>query len=217
MPRCKPVKLMELPPRIIAIAGPSGAGKSYLAYALQSRLPDANVLAMDSYYRELSRLSYEERCAVNFDHPSLIDDGLLTAHLEKLARGEAVERPVYHFDTHSRDPISEPFAPGQYLLLEGIFALYFERVRAMADLRVFVETPDNTCFTRRMDRDIIERGRTPASVTHQYNETVRPMALEYVWPTKRYADVVIPGDQNIEQSIRQVLDALPEFALAQGA
>lgn len=204
-------------PRIIAIAGPSGAGKSYLAYALQSRLPDANVLSLDSYYRELGHLTYTERCGTNFDHPSSIDDGLLAEHLESLSRGEVIERPVYHFDTHSRDPLPEPFAPGQYLLLEGIFGLYFPRVRALADVRVFVETPDSTCFTRRLDRDIIERGRTPASVTHQYNETVRPMALEYVWPTKQFADVVIPGDQSIERSIRQVLNALPELILAQGA
>ena len=199
-------------PYVIAIAGPSGAGKSYLAHALASRLPDASVLSLDSYYRDLSNLSLEDRAAVNFDHPAALDEELLVSQIAQLADGSSVDRPVYDFETHSRVDRTDPFIPGRYLIIEGIFALYFDRVRAMTGAKVFVQTPDSQCFERRLDRDTIERGRTPDSVVNQYHQTVRPMAFQYVLPTKAFADVVIPGNQEIGRSVEQVLDAMPAAA-----
>lgn len=203
-------------PYIIAIGGPSGSGKSYLARALKRELPDASVLSLDSYYRELAHLSYDERCAVNFDHPESVDADLLVRQIETIAQGWPVKRPVYQFETHSRARMADPFMPRQYVILEGIFGLYFERVRALAQLKVFVQTPDAECFHRRLDRDTVERGRTAESVTSQYAETVRPMALEFVWPTRHYANVIIPGNQQIGLSVDQVLAAMPAMAMAAG-
>lgn len=201
-------------PYIIAIGGPSGSGKSYLAHALTRELPDASVLSLDSYYHELAQLSYEERCAVNFDHPDSVDSALLISHLETIAQGWPVKRPIYRFETHSRAAATDPFLPRRYVILEGIFALYFARVRELAALKVFVKTPDAECFSRRLDRDTAERGRSAASVASQYEDTVRPMAFEYVWPTRHYANLVIPGNQNIGLSVEQVLATMPSMAMA---
>ena len=201
-------------PYIIAIGGASGSGKSYLARALQRELPDASVLSVDSYYHELAHLSYAERCGVNFDHPDSVDSALLGRQLATIAQGWPVKRPHYRFDTHSRAPVSDPFMPRQYVIVEGIFALYFVQVRGVSQLKVFVQTPDDECFHRRLDRDTAERGRTAESVTSRYEETVRPMALEYVLPTRHYANVIIPGNQNIVLSVEQVLNAMPSVAMA---
>jgi len=201
-------------PYIIAIGGPSGSGKSYLAHALAAELGDASVLPLDCYYREYTRLSFEDRCALNFDHPESMDEDLMTRQLELLAEGLPVKRPVYDFETHGRLPVADLFRPRRYLILEGIFALHFARVREIADLLVFVQTPDPECFSRRLCRDTVERGRTEESVTEQYNGTVRPMAYEFIWPTRHYARLVIPGDQKIALSVEQVLAAMPLKATA---
>ncbi|MBY0506339.1 MAG: uridine kinase [Bryobacteraceae bacterium] len=206
-----------MPPYLIAIAGPSGAGKSYLAHHLAAALPaEAAVLSLDSYYRELTSLSYDERCLFNFDHPSSLDQPLLLQQLRDVAAGKTIERPIYQFETHSRAPHTERFAPPPFVILEGIFALYFPEIRDLAQLKVFVETPDGLCFDRRLRRDTTERERTAESVTRQYDETVRPMAAEYVWPTAAFADLVIPGNQPIAESLRQVLAAMPQMATAAG-
>jgi uridine kinase len=201
-------------PLIIAIGGPSGSGKSYLAQHLAQALPDSSVLSLDSYYREFHHLGYAERCELNFDHPDSIDTPLLIAQMETLAQGWPIKRPVYDFETHARHPLPEPFLPRRYVILEGIFALYFARVRQLALLKVFVQTPDSQCFDRRLARDTVERGRSAASVSDQYTHTVRPMAYEYIWPTRHYANVIIPGNQPIAHSVDQVLSALPQLALA---
>ncbi len=196
-----------MPPYLIAIAGPSGAGKSYLAHHLADALPAA-VLSLDSYYRELAGLSYDERCAFNFDHPDSLDRPLLIEQITDLAHGRPIQRPVYRFETHSRAPGSVRFTPPPYVILEGIFALYFPEIRALTELKIFVDTADGLCFRRRLLRDTVERERSSESVTKQYDETVRPMALEYVWPTEDFADLLIPGDQPIDVSVRQVLSMI---------
>ncbi len=196
-------------PYLIAIAGPSGAGKSYLAHHLADRLPaPAAVVSLDSYYRELTGLSFEQRCAFNYDHPDALDRQLLIEQLTAISRGQPVELPVYRFETHSRAPYTEHFAPPSFVILEGIFALHFPEIRALSHLKVFVETPDGLCFDRRLHRDVVERERSAESVTQQYHETVRPMAYEHVWPTAAHADLILPGDQSIEKSVNEVLDCV---------
>ena len=201
--------LASLKPAIVAIAGPSGSGKSYLSHALAHRLPgEVGILSIDSYYRDLPHLSYAQRCEINFDHPDSIDDQLLTTQLEALLAGHAIEKPVYDFATHLRAPEPEPFAPAPILVLEGIFALYFPRVREIAAVKVYVQTPDEECYGRRLERDTHERGRTPDSVAHQYQATVLPMAAEFVWPTRRFADLEVSGTQPVELAVDAILKLL---------
>jgi len=206
-----------LSPILIAIAGPSGAGKSYLAHHLASSLPAlAAVLSLDSYYRELNGLNYAERCGVNFDHPHALDKLLLVDQIRDVAAGRPIQRPVYQFDTHSRAPESEAFVPPPFVILEGIFALYFEEIRSLTDVKIFVETPDGLCFHRRLERDTVERERSVESVTEQYSATVRPMALEHVHPTAAFADLVLSGDRPIAESVSEVLALIAASALNKG-
>lgn len=204
-----------MPPYLIAIAGPSGAGKSYLSHHVADALSaPAAVLSLDSYYVELTGMSFDERCGFNFDHPDSIDRQLLLEQVRAAAAGYAIDRPIYQFETHSRAQATARFEPPPYVILEGIFALYFPEIRALTQLKVFVETPDGLCFDRRLKRDMHERERSEESVTKQYEETVRPMAAEYVWPTARMADLIIPGNQPIIESVRQVLERVSAKPLA---
>ena len=199
------------------MAGPSGAGKSYLAHHLAESLPaEASVLSLDSYYRELAGLSYEDRCHFNFDHPDALDRSLLVRQVRQLAVGNPIHRPVYQFGTHSRAAVEKRFLPTPYVILEGIFALYFPEIRDLTQLKLFVDTPDGLCFGRRLQRDTVERERSSESVTKQYAETVRPMAYQHVRPTADFADLILPGYQPIDQSVSQVLAHLPRAAMAVG-
>lgn len=196
-------------PQIVAIGGPSGSGKSYLSQAMARRLPgEVSIVSLDSYYRDLPHLDYEQRCQINFDHPDSIDDELLTLQLETLLAGRAIDKPVYDFTTHRRAAATERIEPAPVTILEGIFALYFPRVRGIAAVKVYVETPDGECYDRRLERDTHERGRTADSVAHQYEATVRPMAAEFIWPTRAFADVRVSGVQPVEDSVEAILSRL---------
>lgn len=190
---------------IVAVAGPSCAGKTELARRLSQAL-SAKILALDSYYRDLGDLSLEQRQQVNFDHPDAIEHELLSRHLQELARGRAVEVPVYDFTIHSRLARSERLEPGRYLILEGLFALYWAEARRLMRTKVFVDAPDSVCLARRQERDVRTRGRTPASVLAQFTATVRPMAELYVRPTRAYADVAVSGEEPLESMAAVVLE-----------
>jgi uridine kinase len=146
----------------------------------------------DAYYRDLSHRSFEERCQVNFDHPDSLESELLIAHLDSLCRGEAVEVPVYDFSTHSRSAQIRRVEPKAVVLVEGILIFVEKGLRDRFDIKVFVDADADLRFIRRLQRDIAERGRTMESVVEQYLRTVRLMHLEFVEPSKRYADVIIP-------------------------
>ncbi len=194
----------EKRPFLIGIAGASCSGKTELARHLAARLA-APVLSIDSYYRELSHLSLEERALVNFDEPAAIDEPLFISHMEALARGEEVLCPTYDFATHSRTREVTRIAAAPFIIVEGLFALYWPEVRALLGARVYVDTPDEVCFERRLARDTRERGRTEESVRRQYAATVRPMAELYVWPTRRYAGIIVSGMAPIDQTTASVL------------
>lgn len=199
-----------LRPFLIGIAGPSGSGKTALARRLAPRLPrDCAVISLDSYYLPHDHLPLEARAALNYDHPSAIDWDLLLEHLTRLRSGHAIEQPIYRFDRHTRDASTRLVPPRPFLVLEGILALYDPKIRDLLDLKIYVDTADRECLGRRLRRDIAERGRTESSVRDQYAATVRPMALEYVLPTRQYADVLVNGEQPIETSVERVLAALP--------
>jgi uridine kinase len=193
--------------RLIGIAGPSGSGKTLLARAVAART-GATVLALDHYYRDLSHLPLAERERVNFDEPAALDWALAVEQVAALRRGLAIERPEYDFTTHTRRAVTARVEPGPAVVVDGIFALHSEAMRALFDLRVFVELEDAVCLERRLERDLRERDRTRESVLQQYAETVRPMAERWVLPTRAHADVVVRGDADLEESARAVLARL---------
>jgi uridine kinase len=189
---------------IISIAGPSCAGKTELGRGLAHEL-SCSVLVLDSYYRDLSALVPSERAGVNFDAPVALDHELLIEQVRALSRGEIVERPVYDFATHTRVPRGERVAASEFLIIEGLFALYWPELRELATTKVFVDAPEDVCFRRRQLRDVTERGRTLESVITQFKETVQPMAALHVCPTYKYADLLLSGEQPLSRSVDAVL------------
>lgn len=185
---------------IIGIAGGSGSGKSTAVENITNVLGknQYSLLPHDSYYRDQSHLSLEERVKTNYDHPDSLETELLVEHLNQLQAGHAVERPVYDFSIHNRSPETVTVQPSKIILVEGILLYENLALREMFDLKVFIDTPDDIRFIRRLQRDIAFRGRDMESVIEQYQTTVRPMYIDFVEPSKRYADVIIPeGGKNL--------------------
>ncbi|MFO7262302.1 MAG: uridine kinase [bacterium] len=181
-------------PLVVGIAGGSGSGKTTVVAEIVRAIgaDRVTVLHQDSYYRDNSHLPPEERARLNYDHPDAFDTPLLVRHLEALRRGEAVECPVYDFTTHSRRPETEHKPARAVIVVEGILILYEPELRRLMDIRIFVDADADVRLIRRLQRDVAERGRTVESVIRQYVATVRPMHLEFVQPSMRYADVIIP-------------------------
>jgi uridine kinase len=179
---------------VLGVAGGSGSGKSTVVSEVCRLLEPGytTVLHQDAYYRDLAHIPFEERVTVNFDHPRSLENELLVEHVEALLRGEPVEAPLYDFSTHTRRRETEPHAPAPVVILDGILVLADPHLRERMDLKVFVDTEADLRLIRRIRRDVIERGRTPESVIAQYEATVRPMHLEFVEPSKRHADLVVP-------------------------
>jgi uridine kinase len=179
---------------IVGVAGGTGSGKTTVSQAILDRVGRDRIayLQHDSYYRDRSHVPLEERAKANFDHPDALESELLAQHLASLKTGQAVEVPVYDFTTHTRETRTVTVAPRKVILVEGILIFAERALRELMDIKVFVDTDADIRFIRRLQRDITERGRTVGSVIRQYTETVRPMHLEFVEPSKRYADVIIP-------------------------
>lgn len=180
-------------PLIIAVVGGTGSGKTTVATAIHEAVGlGAVLLDQDAYYRDLSDLTLDERRKVNFDHPDSIDTELLAHHLQQLAAGHAIDKPTYDFAAHTRAAESVRVEPREVIIVEGILLLADARLRELFDIRIFVDVGDDVRFIRRLLRDTRERGRTMDNVIQQYLTTVRPMHLEFVEPSKRYADVILP-------------------------
>lgn len=179
---------------IIGVAGGTGSGKTTVSQTILDRVgPDRIAyLQHDSYYKDRSHLPPEERANVNFDHPDSLESELLAQHLRSLKQGQAVEVPLYDFTTHTRKAETTRVETRKVILVEGILIFVEKALRDLMDIKVFVDTDADIRFIRRLQRDITERGRTVESVIGQYTETVRPMHLEFVEPSKRYADIIIP-------------------------
>jgi len=182
-------------PVIIGISGGTGSGKTTVAKQVASSLQDESVIIIhhDSYYHDRARIPRTERARLNYDHPEAFDTPLLVKHVERLLAGQPIQKPIYDFKTHTRSPRRETVKPADVILLEGILVLDDERLRRMMDIRIYVEADDDERFIRRLHRDIEVRGRTVESAIEQYLDTVKPMHLEFVAPSKRYADIIIPG------------------------
>lgn len=191
---------------LIGIAGGTGTGKSTIVRALLARV-DGCVLGVDSYYRDLGHLTPAERVGQNYDEPAAIEFTLLVEHLRQLAQGSPVPKPVYSFDTHTRVGV-ETVAPAPFVVVEGLFALWWSELRALLDHKVYIDAPPDLRLARRIQRDVIERGRTVDAVLGQYLATVRPMHERYVEPTRAYADLVVTNTATLEESLAPVLDAI---------
>jgi uridine kinase len=186
-------------PVVIGVAGGSGSGKTSVTRSIIQRFTDKTLLMLeqDYYYKDQSELPYEERLQTNYDHPLAFDNDLLIQHLQDLIEETPVEKPVYDYKMHTRSDETIRVEPKEVIIVEGILVLEDERLRELMDIKVFVDTDADVRIIRRMMRDINERGRSLDSVIEQYINVVRPMHLQFVEPTKRYADIIIPeGGQN---------------------
>jgi uridine kinase len=185
---------------IIGIAGASGSGKTLVSSNLLKDFGpnEVTVLKEDNYYKDLANMPMGVRDQMNFDHPDALDHVLLKIHLERLQAGEKINVPQYDYSTHSRKKETVEVEPHKIIVLDGILLFNDPSLRQLMDIKIFVDTPLDICLLRRIQRDIIERGRTIDSVLDQYEKTVRPMYLQFIEPSKRYADIIIPhGGKNI--------------------
>ncbi|GFN36033.1 uridine kinase [Tepidimicrobium xylanilyticum] len=179
---------------LIGIAGGTGSGKSTVAKEILKSINKKNVVIIeqDSYYKNQSHLSFEERVKTNYDHPFAFDNDLLIQHLKDLLNDKTIEKPIYDFEQHTRKKETVTVYPKEIIILEGILILNDEEIRNLCDIKIFVDTDSDVRVIRRIQRDIKERGRTLDSVIHQYMSTVRPAHLQFIEPTKKYADIIIP-------------------------
>ena len=184
---------MELNPIIIGIAGGTGSGKSTLADNIRKEFANnITMLSQDYYYKSNSHLSFDERKKLNYDHPDAFDTDLLIEHLNKLKKGEVIYRPNYSFVTHLREEQTVEVVPKKVILLDGILIFENKELRDMMDIKIFVDTDADIRFIRRLVRDVSDRGRTLESVIEQYTTTVKPMHEQFVEPSKKYADIIVP-------------------------
>jgi uridine kinase len=200
-------------PLVIGIGGCSGSGKTTLAREVANQL-DATLFPLDLYYRDLSQFPLDSRHKQNFDHPDSLESELFIEHVRALARGEAIERPVYDFKTHSRVAgVFESVAPKGVVIVEGILALHYEGLLPSYDFSIYVNAPDEVCLARRIHRDVRERGRTEQSVREQFEATAKPMADLYVVPSAARASVTVEGTDALDWSVEQILERLHHAGL----
>ena len=200
---------------IIGVAGGSGSGKTRLVKNILSELSDTKTksIEVDSYYKDLSHISFEEREKNNFDHPNSIDFELLYRDLKEILNNKKIKTPLYNYKEHIRDKENVKTIEGnvQIILLEGIFALYNQNIRDLMEIKIFVDTPSDIRILRRIKRDVNKRKRTIESVIEQYNKTVRPMFIKYVKPTKEYADLIIPYGGKNKVSIDTIVTKIKKY------
>lgn len=203
---------------IIGISGASASGKSLLANTIVNELGSDQVVVIseDSYYKDHSNIPFEERAKINYDHPDSIDHLLLYHHLLQLQQGRSIQIPIYNHALHIREQKTRQIGEHAVIVLEGILLFVESQLRELMDILIFMDTPSDICLIRRLRRDIKNRGRSVESVLKQYEETVRPMYLQFIEPSKRYADLIVPrGGENriaidmIKAKIRELLHSLP--------
>ena len=184
---------------VIGIAGGTGSGKTTLMKNLIARFGgDVTVLSHDNYYRRHDEMSYEQRCQLNYDEPAALETELMAVHLDKLRHGESIECPVYDFTLHNRSQETVHIEPQKVIIVEGILIFENKPLRDLMDIKIFVDTDADVRLCRRIKRDVNKRGRTLESVLNQYQQTVKPMHEQYVEPSKKFADIVIPeGGKNL--------------------
>ena len=199
----------------IGIAGGTGCGKTTVVQQITSELPEAEVgiLSQDSYYRDLSHLSYEERCRINFDHPAAIDFDLLETHLRELRQGRPIHQPVYSFRDHNRTAETLLTHPRKVMIVEGILIMSHPGIRDLFDIKIYVHADSDERLIRRLRRDISERGRDLSEVLERYQSTLKPMHTEFIEPTKEFADIIIPNNKYNTVAINIVRTIIAEKLL----
>ena len=211
-----PMTLMKKQAIILGISGPSASGKSLLSNTIVNELGSDQVVVIseDAYYKDNAHLPYEEREKINYDHPDSFDHALLVEHLSCLQRGESVEIPIYSHSQHVRLAETRRIGKHAIIVLEGILLFYEKALRELMDIRIFMSAPLDVCLIRRLKRDVVERHRSFESVLNQYETTVRPMYLQFIEPTSRYADLIVPrGGENriaidmIQAKMRELLSS----------
>jgi len=200
---------MKAKPITIGIAGGTGSGKTVLVHAIVEHMNSQDVVTIqyDSYYKDRSHLHPSEREKLNYDHPNALDTDLLIQHLNELIAGNTIEMPVYDFATHRRSDEQVQINPAKVIILDGILLLANAKLRKLLDFKIFVDADDDIRFIRRLQRDMKGRQRTIESVINQYMKTVRPMHIEFVEPSKKYADIIVPNVENntaVEAIVRMV-------------
>ena len=200
---------------VIGIAGGTGSGKTTLMKNIVERFGDVvTVLSHDNYYRRRDELTYEQRCAINYDEPAALETDLMARHLDALRRGESIDCPVYDFSQHNRSDATVRIVPKRVIIVEGILIFENQPLRELMDIKIFVDTDADVRLCRRIKRDVNKRGRTLESVLTQYQQTVKPMHEKYVEPSKKYADIVVPeGGKNtvaLEMILLRILKHLEE-------
>jgi uridine kinase len=210
--------LPHIPPLVIGIAGGSGSGKTTLAHLILERIGAERIafLPHDAYYKDLSDLPPNQRVMINFDHPDSLDTELMIKHIQLLKDYQPVDLPVYDFKTHTRTSHIQHIESRPVIMVEGILIFVDPILRRLLDVKVFVDTDSDIRFIRRLERDIAERGRTTEMVIRQYQATVRPMHLEFVEPSKRYADVIIPEGGMNEVAMEMVVARLESLLQEKG-
>jgi uridine kinase len=201
-----------MPSLIVGVAGGSGSGKSTVARKVAEQLTDLSVVSvsMDAYYRDMSRLTFDERKQLNWDHPDVVDIELLGEQLEALASGAAIDKPVYDFVTHLRTARTERVSGADVVIVDGILLYWDPRVRALCDIRIFVDVEADIRLIRRIRRDMRVRGRQLTDILDQYLATVRPMHEEFVEPTKQFADIIVPHGGRNEVAIEMIAARIQE-------
>ena len=198
----------------IGVYGGTGSGKTTIVAQIVSEFPtsEIQVISQDSYYKDNSDISFEERCMLNFDHPDAIDFELLCKHIRALKNDETIAQPIYSFKTHNRTGETVSVSPKKILIVEGILILNYPKLRSMFDLKVYVDAESDMRMERRVSRDITERGRTPEEVLSRYIKTLKPMHQQFIKPMKVHADVVIENHQNKPLNLTKLIDKIKSLS-----
>jgi len=205
-------------PIIIGVAGGSGSGKTTIVDIIMKALGDDDVVVIrhDDYYNDQTDMPMDQRILVNYDHPLSFDNDLFITHIKSLVAGQSIDKPVYDFTVHNRSNETEKVHPAKVIILEGILLLEEERIRGLMDIKVYVETDPDLRFIRRLERDIHERGRSVDSVVKQYLETVKPMHYQFVAPSKRHADIMIPNHYKHSVAVDLMITTIKSILQTQG-
>ena len=203
--------------KVVLIGGGSASGKSYVLKKVMERIPEEKIarISLDDYYKDFSNLPFEERAKINFDHPKSFDWKLMVDQIRRLKNGEAIEKPIYDFTIHGRSGKTEVIEPKELILVEGIMALVNKDLRALGDLKVYINASRERRLVRRIERDQKERGRTYESIIEQYFSTVLPMYEEIIAPSQYYADLIINNDGITTKSIDVLVSVLNTMMLGQ--
>jgi uridine kinase len=194
----------------IGIYGGTGSGKTTIVEQLASEFPpsEIQIISQDSYYKDNSNISFEERCTLNFDHPDAIDFKLLCQHILDLKNGEAIKQPIYSFKTHNRTAETNLVSPKKILIIEGILIMNYPKLRSLFDLKVFIDANSDMRMERRVNRDITERGRTPKEVLERYMKTLKPMHQQHIEPMKVHADYILENHKNTTLDLSDLIDKI---------